>query len=231
MLQSIEPSLKQQAILKCIWLYLRGQGKALAYSEMQHNRGRRSSRVDNIQTRLNDMSARLNNKSDQIHGQSLTDEAMNLLDMFRNTVQESTNLIRLPISGEITAGMPVCLEFKTVESYDLSDTIVIDAFLLPTSLEEICALRVRGEFMKDALICDGDIVILQKVDEIKEGDMVIAYLTDEREITVKQYYREGEKIRLQPANPDDEPITTRCDNVEIQGKVILVHRQISDFYS
>jgi len=84
--------------------------------------------------------------------------------------------------------------------------------------------------MKDALICDGDIVILQKVDEVKDGDTVVAYLLLEGETTLKQFYSEGQMVSLQPASPSFEPIITEMNNVEVQGKVILVHRQITDNY-
>ena len=79
--------------------------------------------------------------------------------------------------------------------------------------------------MIDALVDDGDVVIVQPVvDDIQDGDMVVAWLQAEKEVTLKRLYQEGDRIRLQPANSTMSPIYVDRDNLEIHGKVVGVLR-------
>ena len=80
--------------------------------------------------------------------------------------------------------------------------------------------------MVDALIGDGDVVILRPVAEISNGDMVAAWLMSEEEATLKKIYYEGEHIRLQPCNEAMEPIIVPTENVVVHGKVVAVLRQV-----
>jgi len=86
--------------------------------------------------------------------------------------------------------------------------------------ENIYALRVKGTSMIDALVNDGDIIILEQAGSPENGEMVAAWLKSEQEATLKRFYREGDRVRLQPANEAMEPIYTDADNIEIQGKVL-----------
>jgi repressor LexA len=88
------------------------------------------------------------------------------------------------------------------------------------------ALRVRGTSMIDALIDDGDIVVLRPVTEVQDGDMVAAWLKVEQEATLKRIYRQGKQVRLQPANSTLKPIVTAASNVEVHGKVVAVLRNL-----
>ena len=74
--------------------------------------------------------------------------------------------------------------------------------------------------MIDALIDDGDIVLFESVNEARDGDMVVAWLKEEGETTLKRLYREKGRVRLQPANSQMEPIYASPENVAIQGKVV-----------
>jgi repressor LexA len=87
----------------------------------------------------------------------------------------------------------------------------------------IYVLRVRGESMIEDHLCDGDYVVIERRETAKDGDQVIALL-DTGECTLKRYYREGNKIRLQPANRTMEPRMVDFDRVRIQGVVIGVLR-------
>ena len=80
--------------------------------------------------------------------------------------------------------------------------------------------------MVDALINDGDIILMQHVNAVENGEMAAVWLKVEKEVTLKKVYREPGSIRLQPANDQMQPIYTRPDNVEIQGKVFAVIRQM-----
>ena len=91
----------------------------------------------------------------------------------------------------------------------------------------VYALQVKGDSMIDALIHDGDIVIMKPHAEIRNGDLIAAWLKAEKETTLKRFFREGnDKVRLQPANPRMDPIYVHPENLEIQGKVIAVIRQL-----
>lgn len=78
--------------------------------------------------------------------------------------------------------------------------------------------------MIDALINDGDIVILRHQDHCENGETVAVWLRNEKETTLKRFYNDGDRVRLQPANASMAPIFTPADNVEIQGKLITVVR-------
>ena len=80
--------------------------------------------------------------------------------------------------------------------------------------------------MIDALIDDGDVVIIKPSDTVSNGDMVVAWLRDEEEATLKRFYMEGSQVRLQPANSTMDPIYHPADNVEVHGKVVSVIRQL-----
>jgi repressor LexA len=81
--------------------------------------------------------------------------------------------------------------------------------------------------MLDALIGDGDIVLMDYVGSAENGDMVAVWLKEEQEVTLKRFFAEPNRIRLEPANSQMKPIYTTPDNVEIQGRVVAVIRRIS----
>ena len=80
--------------------------------------------------------------------------------------------------------------------------------------------------MVDSLINDGDVVLLRHQITCENGDTVAVWLKDEKETTLKKFYLENDRVRLQPANVTMEPIFTRADNVEIQGKLVTVLRSV-----
>jgi len=121
---------------------------------------------------------------------------------------------RLPLAGRIAAGHPI-EAIEDTETLDLEEV-----FDRPS---ERFVLRVTGQSMIDEHICDGDYVICEKRGDVRNGETVVAVL-DDGEATLKRFYRERNRIRLQPANPDFDPIFT--DNVDIQGVVIGVLRQM-----
>lgn len=122
------------------------------------------------------------------------------------------NVIQVPIVGRVAAGQPI-LAVEEVEGY-------IPYNLPHGSNDEYFALNVRGESMKDAGILNGDLVIVRKTPTAHDGEIVVALIEDEA--TVKRFYREKDRIRLQPENPDYSPIYSR--DVLILGKVVAVLR-------
>ena len=134
--------------------------------------------------------------------------------------------IQVPIIGQIAAGEPIPV--PTPDTWDvvaLSETLEVTTDLT-RGKEGVYALRVRGSSMVDALINDGDIVLMQYVNAVETGEMAAIWLKMEREATLKKVYPESGRIRLQPANSQMQPIYVEPNNVEIQGRVIAVIRQL-----
>ncbi len=126
--------------------------------------------------------------------------------------------LRVPIVGEIAAGQPI------YAYEDKSETMGLPSELVAAAGRETFVLKVRGKSMIDDHIDDGDYVVVQKQDTARDGDIVVA-LIDEGQATLKRFFKERERIRLQPANSTMEPLYRR--EVRIQGKVIGVIRRLS----
>jgi repressor LexA len=132
-------------------------------------------------------------------------------------------VIAVPIIGTIAAGRPIPVPSADTWRQDESETIDVAPDTIGDR-EQIYALRVKGDSMIDALVNDGDIVLMQKAESAHDGEMVAAWLNDEQEATLKKFYREGDRVRLQPANRMMEPIYTDAANIRVQGKVIHISR-------
>jgi repressor LexA len=138
-------------------------------------------------------------------------------------MQLEQRVIHVPVLGRIAAGAP--LPVPDGQSMSTADeTIALTRELLPEG-DGVYALEVRGDSMIDALIYDGDIVVLKHQQHADNGDLVAVWLKEEKETTLKRIYREGERVRLQPANPMMSPIYVSASAIEIQGKVVLVIRR------
>lgn len=118
-------------------------------------------------------------------------------------------LVSLPLVGTVTAGQPI-LAVENIE-----DSVAFPKSLLPD--EDCFVLRVRGESMIGAGLYDGDLAIVKKQENARNGDVVVALLDDEA--TIKRFFKESGKFRLQPENPSLEPIIV--DRVTVLGKVIM----------
>lgn len=138
----------------------------------------------------------------------------------------SESKVLVPIIGYIAAGQPIPV--PDTGSWDItasSETIEVTQGLT-RGREGVYALQVRGTSMMDALINDGDIVLMQYVNVVENGEMAAVWLKSQKEATLKRFYAEPARIRLQPANSQMKPIYVSPDNVEIQGRVIAVLRQL-----
>jgi repressor LexA len=121
---------------------------------------------------------------------------------------------RLPLLGRIAAGMPV-EQVATAESISMTDI---------TGNRDVFALQVRGESMRDEHIIDGDYVIVESTQTARQGEIIVA-LVDGSETTLKRYYREGDRVRLQPSNSEMSPIYIPAGALAIQGRVLGVLRR------
>lgn len=131
----------------------------------------------------------------------------------------------VPVLGTIAAGEPI-----PVPSDDAWVGLPEEGLEVPAEiirgLDRLFALRVKGTSMIDALIDDGDMVLMQQVSTAGDGEMVAVWLKNEQTVTLKRIYRETGRIRLQPANQTMAPLYVRPDELEIQGKVVAVLRTL-----
>jgi repressor LexA len=120
----------------------------------------------------------------------------------------------LPLVGQVAAGSPILAEENIEEYLDVPDVVGGE--------DGDYILRVRGESMKDAGILEGDFVVVRPTERARDGEIVVALVGDEA--TVKRFFRENGRIRLQPENDSLEPIY--ADHVQILGKVTGVFRTL-----
>lgn len=175
-----------------------------------------------------------------ISSTSVVDYNLNVLEQ-RNLIHRNRNISRgielvgrsqprrgivsIPVVGRIAAGEPIPVP-EDLLSQEFPDTIELSAEVLGPRTEGLFALRVKGHSMVDALINDGDVVVLRHQNVCDNGDTVAVWLKSERETTLKRFYLEGERVRLQPANVTMDPIFTDSTNVEVQGKLVTVIRPV-----
>jgi repressor LexA len=145
--------------------------------------------------------------------------ALELTDRRREGDEAAADVHRLPLVGEIAAGGPLLAE-QNIEDY----------VAVPEPLSrggEEFLLRVKGDSMVNAGILDGDFVVVERRQDARDGEIVVALAGDDEaadEATVKRFFREDGRVRLQPENDSLEPIY--ADHVQVLGKVIGVFRQV-----
>ena len=130
-------------------------------------------------------------------------------------VEKEENVVEVPLLGKITAGSPI----EAIETPD--EYFSLPTYLVPNN-KEVFTLKVSGESMINAGILDGDIVIVQRQNVARNGEIVVA-MNDENEVTLKTFYKEDGYFRLQPENDTMDPII--LDNVVILGKAIGLYRK------
>jgi repressor LexA len=200
-----EISSKQQAILRFIRRQVQTQGRPPTYEEIRR-------------------ACKLSTKSlVAYHLRAL--EAAGLIKRTRDVsrgIRVTAPLARtftLSIYGTIQAGGPV-------ESDRVEEAIELTRDIVPES-DGLYGLRVRGDSMRDALVNEGDIVVLKHQREARNGEMVAVRLKDRDESTLKRFFLENGRVRLQPANPAYKDIIVHPSKVEIQGRVVAVIRRLS----
>ncbi len=137
-----------------------------------------------------------------------------VLTLFDELDPERSSMVDIPLLGFVTAGQPIDM----VENHDRVS--------VPASMvrKKSYALRVRGHSMIEDNIEDGDIIVIEKCDYAENGQSVVAMINNEK-VTLKRFYIEKEGIRLQPANPEMQPIYLRNEEVQVLGIVTGVIRQ------
>lgn len=206
-------SAKQQRILDFISDFIEDKGYAPSVRDVVHGCGISSSSV--AQYHLNMLEQKGYIRRDREISRSI------------GLMKKAADYFTVPLLGTIAAGEPIPVPSADTWTTAAEETLELPRYLT-RGLERLYALKVKGTSMIDALIDDGDIILMQQSNTAKDGEMVAVWLKDKQEVTLKKIYREPERICLQPANQLMKPLYARPENVEIQGKVIAVVRKLSE---
>ena len=146
-------------------------------------------------------------------------------EVFRSIqLLDRKNTIRVPLLGSIAAGEPIPVPSSETWTSEAVEVLQLTEEL--TQGKEVYALKVSGLSMMDALIDDGDIVLMEPANTAEDGDVVAAWLKDKQEVTLKRFFQETGRICLQPANSQMKPLYVNPEDIEIQGRVIGVIRKL-----
>jgi len=196
---------RQQAILAFIEEFMRENGYPPTYEEIRVALGISTKSLVNHHLDALEAAGRLSRAPNTPRGIRLS--------------QNKT--FRVPRMGQIAAGLPISFGDPDPDDFiELTRDIVAEQ-------EGLYALQVKGDSMIDALVNDGDIVIMKHQNEARNGEMVAVRLRDRDETTLKRFYWEDGHVRLQPANPTMPPIIVHPSVVQVQGRVVAVVRQVA----
>ena len=207
---------RRQQILEFIRMFIGDNGIPPTVRDVQKACNISSTSVVDYNLRILDRDRYLNRRPDVARGIELLDDAG----------QPVSNAPKVQIVGAIAAGLPIPT-FSTEGATSSAEFDMVEVSPeLTRRYGRLYGLSVTGTSMIDALIDDGDVVIVNPAVEASNGDMVVAWLKDREEVTLKKFYLEGDQVRLQPANSQMTPIYTPASNVEIHGKVVEVIRRL-----
>ena len=138
----------------------------------------------------------------------------------------SGGAVEVPVVGTIAAGEPLALPSQEgIDPRQVDETVSVTQEMI-RGRDQVFALRVRGTSMIDALINDGDIVLMEPTDSVDDGEMAAVYLGSSNETTFKRVYREGKRVRLQPENATMQPFHVDADDLSVQGRFVGVVRAL-----
>ena len=198
-------SLKQQQILAVIQSAIKAKGYPPSVREIGEAVGLKSPSTVHMHL----------NKLEQLGEIRRESEKNRAIDVVGSSTLRNAPMTMVPLVGRVTAGQPI-LATENIE----------DSFPFPADLvgqEDVFMLKVDGESMIQAGIFDGDYLIVRDQDSARNGDIVVA-LVDGEEATVKRFFHEKDRVRLQPENDRMDPIYSR--DVAVLGKVIGVYRKM-----
>jgi repressor LexA len=222
-------SKRQQKILDYIWDYLQEQSRPPTIREIGQATDISSTSVVNYNLDRLTERGLLEREAEVSRGLRLTEQALKLYRTATTVplalADGVARMLRIPLLGNIVAGEPIEVGNNDFSTYDEEDAVEIGAGMISGRQDNLFALRVNGESMIDAMVNDGDIVVMRQQETANNGDMVAVWLTPDDTTTLKHFYRDGDRIRLQPANPTMDPIFVDPDQVRVQGRVMMVLRQ------
>ena len=212
----------QQRILQFIQKFLLSNPYPPTIREIQQGCKLSSTSVVNYNLNILEKMGSLKRSENVSRGISLTG--------INASYQSTQHNIAIPILGYIAAGAPIPVLESGYWELDTMENIEIPANLIRHGLteKEVFALRVKGLSMIDALIDDGDIIIIESTPVAENGALIVAWLKEENEATLKRLYMEDGLAKLQPANSTMEPIYVPGENLEVKGVVLGVIRNTHD---
>ncbi len=208
---------RQKEVMEFITEFVRDNGYSPSYEEMAT--GLKLASVATVHKHVSSLEAKqyLNRAYNQSRSLQVTNrylQEQRRMEPVALSVRSPAPVAEVPFLGRIAAGMPI-------ESVPTEASLRFSDF---TGNAGTFALEVRGESMIEDHICSGDYVLCEKTNSVRNGEIVVA-LVEGAESTLKRYYDEGGRVRLQPANSEMQPIYVDKARLEIQGKVLAVLRK------
>jgi repressor LexA len=148
------------------------------------------------------------------------------LRLVQDAAEHLAEVIQIPILGRIAAGEPIPVPESDFSPFGHDTTVELTRDIVKDATNTY-ALEVQGDSMIDALINDGDIVLMRHQERVENGELAAVWVRTREETTLKRFYLEGDRVRLQPANPIMEPMYYPAKDVEVMGKVLCVIRQLN----
>lgn len=204
---------RQKNILKYIEAYVDERGYPPSIREI-------GDRVGISSTSVVDYNLRVLERDGYIRRDREVSRGLELVGGARAQRQALPRLVRVPVIGRIAAGVPI----EAIE--DPSDVVELPVGSVP---DGCFALRVRGTSMIEDHIEDGDVVVIRPQPSVENGEIAVAIVNDVTQnggATLKRFYHEGDRIRLQPRNPEMQPILVPAAQVEVRGKVVKLLRDL-----
>jgi repressor LexA len=209
---------QQQRILECIRDFIQERGYPPTVRDIARELGISSTSVVDYHLRRLEQAGWIERDPRSSRGIRLTAAGARGLGL--------GEIVSVPLLGDIAAGEPIPVPSSDFSLLGVEETIELTRSIVGDP-QDLYALRVRGNSMIDAMVHDGDIVIMRPAEEVANGEMAAVWLRDREEATLKRVYWEGGRVRLQPANPTMEPIYIDDPRqVQIQGKVVMVIRRV-----
>ena len=223
---------RQRFILSFIGEYMREHGYAPSIREIKgqvESAGLVRTASGNTSTSVVDYNLRALEEAGYIRRDRNKSRAIELVD-HSGRGRNPQPMFQIPVAPTpIAAGMPIPVLEDIRMGQSTEDSVELTGEFLgrhAAHVDRLYALRVKGTSMIDALINDGDLVILEAQETAENGQTVAAWLKTEQEATLKRFYLEDGRVRLQPANSTMSPIYTEPDNLEIKGRLIGVIRRV-----
>ena len=174
-------------------------------------------------TSVVDYNLRILQREGYIRRRSEVSRGIELLKDSSGREARPDNVVAVPVFGSIAAGEPLHIPGAATRS-DVDEVVDLPSFLTRGN-PEVFAVRVKGESMIDALVADGDLVVLEPAVDARNGEMVAAEINGD-EVTLKHFFIQNGTVTLQPANAQIDPIVVPADKVQVRGKVVGVVRSM-----
>jgi repressor LexA len=202
----------QQKILAFITQYVEHNNVPPTIREIQHGTGISSTSMVSYHLKALERAQVLNRYERRSRGL-----------VVHNVNRTQYEIVSVPIVGVIVASEPA--PTPDADALASAENAVQIARSMVGAADNLYALEVKGNSMIDALINDGDIVVMRRDQEVKNGDLAAVFLTERNESTLKRVYREGKRLKLKPENPTMKPFYVDARNAQIQGRVVCVIRR------